>query len=109
MIFLLFFLIGFLAYILYKKNKQEQESQVFDRDWEIMKREENQRTYKRIDELKKNPIKCEICSKKKGKRVNFEGLACYHCKKCGGHGFASIYSDICTNCSNLSGDEIKNL
>lgn len=71
-------------------------------------REEEIRINKSIDEIleqrKKKPLLCEICTKKNKKKTYFEGLAWHHCGVCGGHGFASIYGNKgeCTGCANTA-------
>lgn len=92
----------FIGYMLFKRNKEQKRIEELN-EWD------RQETYRmqnvvsqRLKELKEKPIKCNICSKKKGKRVNFKGLACFHCPKCGKHGLPSIYENTCTMCANRS-------
>lgn len=62
-----------------------------------------------IEDRKANPIKCEVCSEKKGHDVYFTGLDWYHCPRCGQHGLASVglhpilqkmNEPMCTACAN---------
>ena len=92
--------IGFIVYLVYKENKREKSYQEGERETNKLEEESRQRILAVAEERKKNPILCKICTKKKHKKVYFEGLASYHCLKCSGHGFMSIYNDGCTACSN---------
>jgi hypothetical protein len=91
------------VYSIYKANKRQIQLKE-ERDWE---RKDQQRVAQSIqnvlEDRKKKPMLCKICTKVKKKKVYFEGISWYHCPKCGGHGLASVYSNSCTNCANLEG------
>lgn len=55
-----------------------------------------------IEERRKNPRRCAICSERKGGTVYFsaENLDWYHCPRCDGHGYRSWHGAFCTNCAN---------
>ena len=94
------FIIGVVMAFIYRENKRQKRKSEMN-EWETKDRARVQADVQRyLTMAKKNPRKCDICSDKKGKRVNFEGLSWYHCKKCGSHGFPSIYEESCTDCSN---------
>lgn len=103
MYILLGFLIGIIIYISWKRYSQAVAKEKFDIEWKELERKEQQDIQNlRIERVKK-PIKCEVCSLKKKKTVNYEGLAWFHCPQCDRHGFPSIYGSFCTGCGNLEG------
>ena len=81
-------------------NKQDRERERHEE--EQRGRDACQRLVDFEIERKKNPIKCEICSARKGEDVFFEGLSWFHCPKCGQHGYPSMKGGIeCTSCANM--------
>ena len=98
MYILLGILIGSVVYMLWKHYEQEKS----DIEWKELERKEQQSIQDLRIERAKKPIKCDVCSLKKKKRVNYEGLAWFHCPKCDRHGFPSIYGSFCTGCGNAS-------
>lgn len=54
-----------------------------------------------LEERRMYLLRCDVCSEKAGHDVFFEGFSWYHCPRCGGHGFMSMYAGGCTACSNM--------
>src|SRR3990167_9180636 len=100
MYIILGFLIGIVGFYIYKTYKKNQQ----DIEWTKWKQEDQERQRKNIlnilEERKKEPLLCKVCTKKKRKKTYLKGLSWYHCPVCNHHGFLSIYGDKgeCTNC-----------